>query len=252
MSWKKYAAVLYAVVAYIVSLLALGYFAFFVLDLAVPLTLNRGRVADSTPLAITVNLSLILLFGFQHSLMARSWFKHFVPAPIERSTYLVATSLFLFALFAFWIPIPHTVWSSTSFWGVMVLRSIAAVGVGLLIAASFAFDHWEFFGLKQAWAYFCGRELKDAEFKTPGPYRVVRHPMQLGTLLFIWAAPHMTVGHLLFSSAMTVYVFLGLAFEERDLVRVFGKRYEEYRARVPKLVPFVPGRMAPSRPRMPS
>ena len=205
--------------------------------------------------AIAINLGLVLLFGLQHSVMARRSFKkawtQIVPEPAERATYVLATVACLALAFAFWSPMTTTLWrveQPIAFYGILAVQ---AVGWTTLVWATFALNHFHLFGLTQAWSAFRGRPVPHLEFRTPAIYRVVRHPIQLGILIGIWAAPVMTVGHFVFAMAMSSYVFVGLFFEERDLVRQFGERYLAYRKSVPKVVPRL-WRSAPPKERVPS
>ena len=191
--------------------------------------------------AIAINLGLVLLFGLQHSVMARRSFKkawtQIVPEPAERATYVLATVACLALAFAFWSPMTTTLWRVEQPIAFYSILAVQAVGWTTLVWATFALNHFHLFGLTQAWSAFRGRPVPHLEFRTPAIYRVVRHPIQLGILIGIWAAPVMTVGHCVFAMAMSSYVFVGLFFEERDLVRQFGERYLAYRKSVPKVVP---------------
>jgi len=212
----------------------------FLNDIPILPSINSGT-ARHWGAALAINLGLVLLFGLQHSVMARHSFKkawtRIIPEPAERATYVLATVACLALAFAFWSPMTTTLWrveQPIAFYGILAVQ---AVGWTTLVWATFALNHFHLFGLTQAWNAFRGRPFPHLEFRTPAIYRVVRHPIQLGILIGIWAAPVMTIGHLVFAAAMTTYVFVGLFFEERDLVRQFGERYLAYRKSVPKVLP---------------
>ena len=179
--------------------------------------------------AAAINLALLALFGLQHSGMARRGFKRFVPAPLERAVYLLATSVVLAILFIRWEPMPDTVWFFKAKWPFQILLALSAVIVGWAAASQGALH---FFGFHQIWAWVRGRAYSPPAFKAPGLYRYSRHPMMIGTLIFLWATPDMTQGHALFSTAMTVYILLAVRWEERDLEQTHGEAYRDYRRRV--------------------
>ena len=179
--------------------------------------------------AMVVNLGLLALFGAQHSGMARRSIKRFVPWPVERAVYLLATSALLVLLFARWEPMPNTVWFVGTRWPFQLLMAASGVMVAWAAATQGALH---FFGFHQVWAYFRGRTYSPPAFKMAGLYRYHRHPLMIGTLIFFWATPDMTEGHLLFAAVMTLYVLAAVRWEERDLVRVHGEAYREYQGRV--------------------
>lgn len=238
---SRFTSLVYSTVAYLAFVGVFLYLIAFVADHFVPRTIDRGVETGSTMGAVLVNLGLIALFGLQHSVMARAgfkrWWTRIVPEPIERSTYVLFSSIFLVLLLALWRPIPATVWHVESAVAVAALWTIFAFGWGLLFVSTYLISHAHLFGLKQAFQHWRGRHLADPEFQTPGPYRHLRHPMMLGFLLGFWATPHMTTGHLLFAVAMSAYIFVGCRFEERALEGEFGGLYLEYKRRVPMLVP---------------
>jgi methanethiol S-methyltransferase len=205
-------------------------------------SLDVGAGPSATGRALLVDALLLALFALQHSGMARAAFKRrwtrIVPEPLERSTYVLATSTCLAILFWQWRPVGTTaVWnlSGSSFAPVLVGLSVAGwIGV---FASSFAIDHFDLFGLRQVWLAFHGRSYPKPGFITPAPYRVVRHPIYLGFLVAFWATPTMSLAHLVFALATTSYVLAAIRLEERDLVRHHGDRYQEYRRRTPMLLP---------------
>ncbi|MDQ8727088.1 isoprenylcysteine carboxylmethyltransferase family protein [Bradyrhizobium sp. LHD-71] len=212
----------------------------FITGLIVPKTVNSGEAVP--PLyALVVNLALMSLFAVQHSGMARRGFKRvltqLVSPVIERSTYVLCSSLVLIALFTFWQPIPTVVWQIENPAVALAVRCLSALGWLIVLYSTFLISHFELFGLKQVVLNFIGRAVPEAHFKTPGLYRVIRHPIYLGFIIAFWATPMMTAGHLLFAAVTTAYIFVGIALEERDLVATFGEQYRQYKARVAMLVP---------------
>jgi protein-S-isoprenylcysteine O-methyltransferase Ste14 len=197
--------------------------------------------------AVLIDLALIALFGVQHSVMARPGFKarwtKIVPAPLERSVYCLAAALALIALFAFWHPIAGTVWSVENPTARIVLWALFFAGWVILFIATHLINHWELFGLAQAWRHFRGTEGAPPTFRTPLFYRWVRHPIYSGFLLAFWATPEMSYGHLLLAVGFTAYILVGIAYEERDLIGHYGQTYTDYRKRVGMVFPWV-GRKA--------
>ncbi|HYQ72508.1 MAG TPA: isoprenylcysteine carboxylmethyltransferase family protein [Gammaproteobacteria bacterium] len=230
----------YGLLAYAVFFGVFAYFIAFVADLFVPRTVNHGPEVPPALAAVT-NLSLIMLFAVQHTGMARSAFKHwltrFMPVAAERSTYVLAASLMLGTLCYFWRPLPGIVWQvdSTAFAG--LLWTVCAAGWLLVFAASFMTSHSDLFGLRQVWLYFQRREYTHTPFVTRWLYKYIRHPLLLGLLLGIWSIPVMTQGHLLLAVGLTVYILVGIGYEERDLVRYLGMPYRKYQQTVPRLFP---------------
>lgn len=240
--WQRVVVLGYGLVAYLALLVTLLYYVGFLANL-VPKGIDEGTIGPQAT-AVAANVGLIALFGLQHSVMARSWFKdswtRFIPEPIERSTYVLTASLLLLAITWLWRPIPTVLWdvdgpARWAFWGVFGL------GVILVIVSSFQINHAELWGLQQVYAYFRGQEPPAVPFQTPGLYRYVRHPLMTGLVLWFWATPHMTVGHLLFAAGFTTYILVGVRLEERMLIDIYGEAYREYRERVPMLFPR-PGR----------
>lgn len=192
--------------------------------------------------AVPVNLALLGLFAVQHSVMARPAFKRawtrIVPEPVERSTFVLAATAALALLCWQWRPIATPViWQVTSPTATFVLYALAATGWVVLLISTFLINHFELFGLRQVWTNVMGRTMPAADFRTPGFYRHVRHPIYVGFLIGFWATPTMTAGHLLFALASTGYILIGIWFEERDLVAQFGERYRAYRTQVGMLIP---------------
>jgi len=232
----------YAVAAYFACLAVLLWFIGFSANLVVAKTVDSGGAGASLATALGVDALLLALFGVQHSVMARrgfkQWWTRVVPEPVERSTYIVASTLAIGVLMAFWVPVATpVVWHVENAVGAGVLWAVCALGWGVVLLSTFLLDHFELFGLRQAWAAVTRQVATDGGLRTPLLYRYVRHPLYLGFLLAFWAAPVMTLGHLAFALGMSAYVAVGVTFEERDLVRAFGDRYRDYRRQVGMLLP---------------
>jgi protein-S-isoprenylcysteine O-methyltransferase Ste14 len=199
---------------------------------------------------------LLGLFAVQHSVMARQgfkrWWTQFVPPAVERSTFVLFSSLALLLLYWQWRPIPAPIWTVQNPLIAAVLVAISLFGWGLLVLSTFMLSHFELFGLSQVFARLFGKDLPAAKFHTPLLYRVVRHPIYLSFLLAFWATPSMTVGHLLFAVATTGYILIAIQLEERDLIGAFGDQYRSYRQRVSMLLPLParkPDDLSAARPR---
>ena len=197
---------------------------------------------DGVWTSLTVDVLLLGVFAVQHSVMARRGFKRwwtgFIPPAVERSTYVLAASLAVALLLWQWRPIPSIVWAVDNPSGRILLYLISALGWVTLLTSTFLINHFELFGLQQVFNYWRGARVEPAAFKTPALYKYVRHPLYLGFILAFWATPRMTQGHLLFAAATTAYIFVGIFFEERDLIAHFGDEYRRYRQRVPMILPF--------------
>ncbi|MET4802676.1 methanethiol S-methyltransferase [Bradyrhizobium sp. LB11.1] len=230
---------LYALVSYALFTISFLYSIGFVGNCVVPRSIDVGPSGNPGE-AVIVNLLLMSLFAIQHSVMARTGFKRwsakFLPAACQRSTYVLLSSLVLLLLFWQWRPILMPIWQTS---GLMAWLLISVHWLGWLIAfaSTHMIDHFDLFGLRQAFVAWRGAEISGQSFRTPLLYKIVRHPLMLGLLLAFWATPEMTAGHLLFALANTAYVLFALQFEERDLIAEFGATYQDYRRRVPMLVP---------------
>jgi protein-S-isoprenylcysteine O-methyltransferase Ste14 len=236
-----FVSLLYGVAVYVFFLATFLYAIAFAGNLWVPKTIDSGAAAGVAE-SLLVNLGLLAIFALQHSIMARRsfkrWWTKFVPPTVERSTYVLAATLALALLLWQWRPIPEPViWRVENPIGVQVLWAVFWLGWAILLLATFLINHFELFGLRQVFSYLIGREIPEAEFRTPFIYRYVRHPIYLGFLLGFWAAPVMTAGHLLFAIGATGYILVGIWFEERDLIAQFGDRYRQYRDQVGMLLP---------------
>lgn len=230
----------YGVTAYVIFLGTFLYAIAFVGGLWVPTRLD-GPLETSMPQALAINGLLLTLFAVQHSVMARRWFKEWwtqiVPWTIERSTYVLMASLALILLFWQWRPIGIEIWTIEHPIARAALWTIFAAGWGTVLVVTFLINHFDLFGLRQVWLPLVGRPYVPVSFRTPLPYRYVRHPLYFGFLLAFWATPTMTLAHLVFAVATTAYIVLAIQFEERDLVSEHGRSYEEYRRSVPMLLP---------------
>jgi len=243
----------YGSLSYLIFLGTFLYAVCFIGNFGVPRTLD-GPANGPLSVAFAIDAGLLALFAVQHSVMARKWFKDWwtriVPKPIERSTYVLFSSLALILLFALWRPMGGVVWSIEDPTARLMLRVLFGFGWVLVLVSTFLINHFDLFGLRQVWSYLLGKPYKPLRFGTPGPYRLVRHPLYVGWLFAFWMTPVMTFAHLLFSIATTAYILLAIQFEERDLVREHGDSYKEYRRSVPMLIPFVGKRQANTPPRV--
>lgn len=235
----------YGVVSYLIFLAAFLYAIAFVGNLPMaPKTIDSGTPGPLLP-SLAIDALLLGLFAVQHSVMARPafkrWWTRFVPPPIERSTYVLFASLALIVLYVFWQPLPQTVWAVAPGPLATALTVLFWIGWGVVLVSTFLISHFELFGLKQVFDRLTRRPAADAEFRTPGFYAFVRHPIYLGFILAFWATPAMTLGHLAFALATLGYILIAIQLEEHDLVGVFGDRYRAYRAQVGMLVPKIGG-----------
>jgi protein-S-isoprenylcysteine O-methyltransferase Ste14 len=240
---RRWAVLIYGVGCYALGISSVLYGVGFIGNLLVPTSLDapaEGGLAG----AVLVNVALLLAFGLQHSVMARPgfkrWWTRFVPAEMERSTYVLFSALALALLFWQWRPMGGVVWEVGAPAARAALYATFAIGWAIMLGTTFLINHFDLFGLRQVWLYFRGRPYSSPGFATPWPYRMVRHPLYVGWLTAFWATPTMSLAHLVFAAGMTVYILVAVYFEERDLLEAFGRGYAEYRQRVPMLVPFWP------------
>ena len=233
-------AALYGAAVYLIFAATFLYAIAFVGNLPAPKTIDSG-MPGSLGTALLVNTLLLGLFAIQHSVMARPafkrWWTRIVPKSVERTTYVLLASAALLLLYWQWRPIPDAVWSVSHPAGIVILQAVFWTGWALVLVSTFLISHFELFGLRQVWARLRVQELPSPVFRTPSLYKRVRHPIYLGFLLAFWAAPTMSVGHLLFAIATTGYILIGIFLEERDLMALFGEQYRRYREEVPMLIP---------------
>jgi len=246
---SKSLTLIYGVAAYLMFLASFLYAIGFVGDamipekLAVPKTVNTNP-ADVSGRAILINVLLLSVFAIQHSVMARpafkKWWTQCVPPSIERSTYVALTSLILGLIYWQWHAMTPVIWNVEQPVLKAILTGLFFAGWGIVLLSSFLIDHFELFGLRQTYFFFRGREFTSTPFVERLLYRYVRHPLMLGFIIAFWATPRMTAGHLLFSSVVTVYIFVGIFLEERDLLIALGDDYREYRRRTSMVIPLPP------------
>jgi protein-S-isoprenylcysteine O-methyltransferase Ste14 len=237
----RFIAFLYGLASYVVFFVTILYAIGFVSGLVVPKTIDTGTVVPLAE-ALVVNLLLMSVFAIQHSVMARKpfkrWWTRFVPASVERSTYVLFASLALVLLFWQWRPIPALVWQIADPQIAMAVTGLSLAGWVIVFTSTFLINHFELFGLHQVANNLAGRSMPLPRFRTPLYYQFVRHPIYLGFIIAFWAAPTMTTGRMLFAAVTTAYIVVGILLEERDLVDLFGDEYRRYKDRVSMLVPW--------------
>jgi protein-S-isoprenylcysteine O-methyltransferase Ste14 len=237
---KRIFAMAYGIVCYGVFFVTLLYAIGFLGNFYVPKSIDSGP-RGSTAAALAIDAALLALFALQHSIMARPWFKQawtrIVPDPVERSTYVLFSSLALLLLFWQWRPIGGVIWRIDGGPARMAILGLYAAGLLIVLLSTFMINHFDLFGLRQVYLYMTGRRYTALEFRTPVFYRFVRHPLYVGWLLTFWSAPVMTVAHLFFAVMTTAYILLAIRFEETDLITHHGEKYRAYRKRVPMIIP---------------
>jgi protein-S-isoprenylcysteine O-methyltransferase Ste14 len=231
----------YGVACHLLFLATYAYLAGFVGNVLVPRSIDGPATGTTALAAIAIDLGLVLLFAAQHSIMARPAFKRvwtrYVPAPIERSTYVLASCVVTWLLLWGWRPLDAVVWDARGTTAEPALWALFAAGWLMVPAVTLMIDHFDLFGTRQVWLYLRGRAYQPLPFRATLLYRYVRHPLYLGWALAFWATPTMTAGHVLFAGSLSLYMALAALVEERDLVAHFGRVYEDYRRRVPMFVP---------------
>jgi len=245
---KRLIVFTYGLASYAVFFAVFLYAAGFVGNIAVPKSIDSGRTG-SLATALAIDAALLAAFALQHSIMARRWFKRalirVIPEAAERSTYVLASSLALIALFLYWQPIGGQVWVIDSPAAQAITYGIFLLGYVIVLMSTFLINHFDLFGLRQVWLYLRRKPYTHLPFATPFFYRYVRHPLYFGWLLFFWSTPVMTAAHLFFATMTTAYILVAIQFEERDLMAVHGEKYRLYKSRVPMIVP-VPARFEDS------
>ncbi|MFT4710072.1 MAG: protein-S-isoprenylcysteine O-methyltransferase Ste14 [Planctomycetota bacterium] len=232
----------FGVISYLVFLVTFLYQIGFVSNLWVPKGIDDGT-ASTVSRALGINLALLSLFAIQHTIMARNRFKaawvKIVPSAIERSIFVLVTSLLLLLINWLWVPLPDSVWNVGGT-AAIVLNGVCALGWILVLLSTFLICHFDLFGLRQVWFFFRGKEYTDVPFKEGNVYSWVRHPIMLGFIIAFWAAPHMTEGRLLFAAVTTLYILFGVRLEEMTLQASLDDHYQDYRRRVSMIIPWPP------------
>jgi protein-S-isoprenylcysteine O-methyltransferase Ste14 len=240
--FKRLTIFAYGIASYALFFVTFLYALCFVGNFIVPRTID-GVPEVSFLTALLIDLGLLGAFALQHSIMARPGFKRawtrIVPEEAERSTYVLFSSLALIALFYFWQPLGGVIWSVESTVGQALLYGAFFTGWMLVLVSTFLINHFDLFGLRQVWLQLIGKPYTHLKFGTPGPYKLVRHPLYLGWFIAFWATPTMTATHLMFAIVTTAYILIAIQFEERDLVASLGDDYRRYRERVPMVIPFL-------------
>lgn len=238
---KRMAVLAYGLLCYVLFLGVFIYLIGFIMDIGVPRSVSSGPTGPVGG-ALVVDLLLIALFGLQHSIMARRGFKRrlgrMLPEVAERSTYVLATNVVLILLFVFWRPLPGEIWHLTSTAAIRLMYLLNGVGWLIALVATFLTNHFDLFGLRQVYLNLQRRAYTPVRFREILLYRWIRHPMMLGLLIALWATPAMSTSHLLFSAGMTLYILVGIHFEEAGLQAELGDTYRDYRGRTRRLLPF--------------
>lgn len=239
---KKLLFFLYGIIAYVIFFGTFCYAVGFVSTLLVPKHIDS---VPASPLgnALLINAGLLTLFALQHSIMARPafkrWWTQVVPAPIERSTYVLFSSICLLLLFWYWQPLGGVVWNVESETLRIILYALCLFGFSIVLITTFLINHFDLFGLRQVWLYLTGKKYEHLPFRTPLFYKHVRHPLYFGFLIAFWSTPTMTAAHLFFAVMTTGYILTAIQFEENDLVKHFGAKYLEYKRSAPMIIPFL-------------
>jgi len=245
---KKLIFLLYGIVSYLVFFATFLYAIGFVGNLVVPKGIDGGPTAPLGQ-ALLINAILLGIFAVQHSVMARQgfkrWWTNIVPKEIERSTYVLISSLLLLLLFWKWEPMGGDIWNVEDQSWSIVLGVIFFLGWGTVLVSTFLINHFDLFGLRQVWLQFQGKPYTNLQFQSKLIYKWVRHPIMFGFMVAFWATPHMTVAHLVFAIATTAYMLLAITmFEEKDLVAFHGDAYREYQKRVSMIIPMPPKKVS--------
>lgn len=239
---KSLSFFLFGLFAYFVALGSIFYLIFFIGNFLVPITID-GPPRVGTLEALLNNLFLILLFAAQHTLMARQgfkkWWTSIIPRELQRSIYVLLSGVALNLLFYFWQPMGGLIWQVSHEPFVVAIYCLFFLGWSMMVLATFLINHWDLFGMRHVYLYLMGRPYTALNMSTPFLYKRVRHPLYLGLLIGFWASPTMTVTHLIFSITMTVYILIGIKYEEKDLVADFREKYVDYRKKVPMLLPLI-------------
>lgn len=246
---KRSLVLLFGVISYGIFFVTFLYQIGFLAGMIVPKAMNDGAEV-SLPRAVVINLVLLSLFAIQHTIMARlafkRWWTKIVPEPIERSVFVLLTSLLLLLMNWQWSPLPEGyIWQVQGSGGRTALYAVSLAGWGLVLYATFLINHFDLFGLRQVWLYFKGQDYTEVEFKETVLYSWVRHPIMLGFIIAFWATPNMTHSHMLFAAVTTAYILVGIQVEERTLLALHGENYQRYRERVSMIIPMPPRKISP-------
>lgn len=232
---------LYGVVSYFIFFITFLYAVGFVGNLVVPKSIDSGDTV-SFGTSLIINMILLSIFAIQHSVMARpafkQWWTQIIPPVMERSTYVLFSSLALILLYWLWQPMNGVIWEVTNPLGRSILWALFLVGWLIVLLSTFLINHFDLFGLRQVYLYMRGQEYTHIDFKMPLLYKIVRHPIMLGFIIAFWATPYMSVSHLLFAVVTTAYILIAVQFEEHDLVKHYGDEYQQYRQSVSMIIPF--------------
>lgn len=246
---KRIVYFLYSLVCYAVFFVSFLYAVGFINNMVVPKSIDSGT-EGALGSAMTINAILLSIFALQHTVMARPAFKRLwtrlVPEPIERSTFVLAASVILLHVFGLWSPITDVAWHVDNTIAAGMLTALSFAGFGIVLYGSFLINHFDLFGLRQAYLYFQGKEYTPVPFTARSLYKVVRNPLMFGFLIAFWASPHMTYGHLFFAVGTTVYILVGIYIEERDIEDLLGEEYREYRRDTAMLIPGLKGVYEPA------
>ena len=239
--FSKILVVIYGIICYLISSLTLVYAVGFLSNIGVSKSLD-SPTQGSVLTALLVDGTLLGIFALQHSFMARqsfkNWWTKLIPNPIERSTYVLLSSLALMLVFWQWQPIGMTLWIINNVVGKIIVYSLFVLGWIIVLVSTFLINHFDLFGLRQVYLYFQGKEYTHLPFKTPALYNYVRHPLYVGWLLVVWMTATMTIAHFFLALMTTVYILIAIQLEEKDLINIHGEKYQTYRRNVPMLVPF--------------
>jgi len=240
-AFGRAAALVYGTTSYAIFFITFLYLIGWLTNLVVPVSIDSGT-AGNVALAVVIDLALIALFGLQHSVMARPRVKavitRVIPKPIERATYVLASSAAFVLLFALWQPLPAALWRTE---GVLaaLLQAGSLLGFGIVLYTTFLIDHFDLFGLRQVFLAWRNRPYTEKRFVTPQIYRFIRHPLYVGWMIAFWSAPVLSIGRALFAAAMTGYILIAIRYEERDLSEALGEPYRRWRESTPMFVPRV-------------
>jgi protein-S-isoprenylcysteine O-methyltransferase Ste14 len=239
--FRKSLTLIYGLVSYTLFFAIFNYAILFIGNVFVTPSLDSSGASNLIE-ALIINVSLLGVFALQHSIMARPAFKRIftriIPTEIERSTYVLASSVLLGMIIYFWQPLGGIIWQLTDPTAIAVVYGVFAIGWAILFLASFQINHFDLFGLRQVWLYFRGKPYTHLAFKTPWLYRYVRHPLYVGLMIGLWAAPTMTIAHLVFAVLCTGYILIGARLEERDLEKTLPE-YKQYQQKVPMFLPAI-------------